>query len=69
MSRVYNLLVNFQVTIKEIFFWIELFISTMSWYPYPKHFCQTLKDLDDYPSTDRRELKNINVEFQTKVGY
>jgi hypothetical protein len=41
----------------------------MSRHPYPKHYCQTLKDLDDYPSADKLELKNIDVEFQAKVGY
>jgi hypothetical protein len=26
-------------------------------------------DLDNYPSVDRKELKNINAKFYAKVGY
>jgi len=60
---------DFQVTIKKNKFSIELFISTMSRYPYPMHTCWTLKDLDDYPLVDKRELKSINAKFQVEVGY
>ncbi len=38
-------------------------------YPYPKHFCQTLRDLEYYPSIERKELKNIDAKFRVEVGY
>ncbi len=60
---------NFQLTVKENKFQVKIFISRMSRYPYTRHFCWTLKDLDDYPSIDRRKLKRIDVEFHAKVRY
>jgi hypothetical protein len=41
----------------------------MSRYPYPRHFCQMLQDLDLYSSLDNKEFKNIDAEFQVEVGY
>jgi hypothetical protein len=41
----------------------------MSQYPYPRHLCQTLKDLDDYLSVHKRELKSIDAKLQEKIGY
>jgi hypothetical protein len=60
---------SFQITTKENEFWVELFICTMSQYPYPKHYCQTPKDLEYYPSVEKKELKSIDVKFQVEVGY
>jgi hypothetical protein len=60
---------SFQIATKENKFWVELLIYTMSQYLYPKHFCRTLKDLDNYLSIDKRELKNIDAKFQEKIGY
>jgi len=31
--------------------------------------CQTPRDLEYYPSIDKRKLKYIHVEFQARVGY
>jgi hypothetical protein len=41
----------------------------MSRYPYPRHSCQTPRDLEFYPLVERREMNSIDVEFQTKVGH
>jgi hypothetical protein len=32
-------------------------------------FLQTPLNLDLYPSKDRRELKNVDAEYQTRVGF
>jgi hypothetical protein len=47
----------------------SFFIYIMSKYPYPQNFCKTPLDLDLYLFIQKKELKNVDEEFQTKVGY
>ncbi len=39
----------------------------MSPYPNPRHSCRTTLDLDLYPYVDRKELKNVDVEYLLQV--
>jgi len=38
-------------------------------YPYPHHCCRTPSDFDLYSFVTKVELKNVDVDFQAKVGY
>jgi hypothetical protein len=46
-----------------------MFICNLSPYPYPQYSCQTLLDLDLYPSINKRKLKSVDVKYQAEVGY
>jgi hypothetical protein len=46
-----------------------VFICNVSPYRYPWHSYQTSLNLDLYLSINKRKLKNVNIEYQTKVGY
>jgi hypothetical protein len=47
----------------------RFFICIMSQYPFPKYSCRKPLDLDLYPPMEKKKLKNVDAEFQAKVGY
>jgi hypothetical protein len=48
---------------------ISKFLNSLWPYLYPQHSCRTPVDLDLYLPMNKRELKNVDAKYETKVGY